>query len=676
MGSRELTHISHGANSSGGARSEKGWYRSDAHGTNTSDDPASGWQINPDGTWTDPDGTSYNKDGWIDSHGYIHEANGDIVEPGPFGQDNIVVHPDGTYFDPGLPNGGGTVNPKTGSWVDANGAIHSPSGLILDQDGNTTSPDGQVQTSGGWTINSDGSWTDPDGNTYNTDGTWTDRDGNLHFSDGTWTDKDGVTHYDNGDTSFPGPFGGSYVYHQDGSWTDPDGTQHNSDGTIHTGFTMTPVDTTGDAVDVVTGAGDVGGDDSNIYDTSSAEGDLGTSASTDASDIYDVSPTDDGSSSGDSSSDDSSSDDDHHGDDNTDDQTAGPADPPAPDDGGPTGGSDSDPEGDGEERPGLGHHARPARGTTPAGHGTVASGDTDIAGGGYGWTHFGAPRSDDGDNGDEKPSLGHHSTRHDSGHGPHLPGSGLQGSTGDSDYVGGGYGWNLHGAPRADTAAPGIGDSVGPATTGLAGQGISTGGGLTVDSAPLPDGAGPERHSGRRSRYGRARLLVSAGLLLALPLGALALTFGGTQPPDGPTTSPVASTTAAAPTSAIVPRNDSMPIPTPLPQATDQTTPPAPVVITTQTVPVTTTATSAPTPADETTTAPTTSAKAPTTTITTAPRAPIILPPSVIAPIPVIPVMPNHHSAPGGSTPHVSTDSVPHNIDGAPRQRTITHHGS
>ncbi|MHA7663005.1 hypothetical protein [Mycolicibacterium sp. HS_4_1] len=670
MGSRELTHITPSG-------SGKGWYRSDVHGgSSDSSDPANGWKINADGSWTDPQGTTYTKDGWIDSQGYIHEANGDIVEPGPFGQDNLVVHPDGTYFDPGLPNGGGTVNPKTGSWVDANGTIHSPSGLTLDPDGNTTYPDGQVQTSGGWTINSDGTWTDPDGNTYYIDGTWTDRDGNLHYTDGTWTDKDGVTHYENGDTSLPGPFGGSYVYHQDGSWTDPDGTQHNSDGTIHTGFTVTAGDTTGDAVDVVTGAGDIGGDDSDIYDTSSAEGDVGTSASTDASDVYDVSPTDDGSSSGDSSSDDSSSNDDHHDDDNTDDQTAAPADPPAPDDGGPTGGSDSDPEGDGEERPGLGHHAHPARGSTPAGHGTgtAGTGDTDNAGGGYGWTHFGAPRSDDGDNGDEKPSLGHHSTRHDSGHGPHLPGSGLQGSTGDSDYVGGGYGWNLHGAPRADTAVPGIGDSVGSATTGLAGQGISTGGGLTVDSAPLPGGAGPQRRPGRRSRHGRARLLVSAGLFLALPIGALALTFGGARPSGGPTTSPVTSTTAAVPTSAIVPPSDSVPVPAPLPQATEQTTPPAPVVTTTQTVPVTTTTASAPTPADETSTVPTTSANAPTTTITaTPPRTPIILPPSVIAPIPVIP---NHHSATGGSAPRISTDSAPHNIDGVPRQRTITHHGS
>ncbi|MUL65192.1 hypothetical protein BOO86_12005, partial [Mycobacterium sp. CBMA 234] len=579
MGTRELTHISHGG--------EKGWYRPDVHGgSSDSSNPADGWKINPDGSWTDPNGTTYTKDGWIDSDGHIHEANGDIIEPGPFGDDNLVVHPDGTYFDPSLGNGGGTVNPKTGSWVDANGTIHSPSGLTLDQDGNTTSPDGQVQTPSGWTINSDNSWTDPDGNTYHIDGTWTDRDGNLHYTDGTWTDKDGVTHYDNGDTSMPGPFGGSYIFHQDGSWTDPDGTAHNSDGTIHTGFSVDPVDTNGDSVDVVTGAGDIGGDGSDIYDTSTAEGDLGTNASTDGSDIYDVSPTDDG----------GSSSDDHHSDDTSDQQ---PADPPAPDDGGPTGGSDSNPEGDGEERPSLSHHARPAHGGTPAGHGVTGGGDSDYAGGGYGWTHFGAPRSDDGDNGDEKPSLGHHSTKHESGHGPHLPGSGLQGSTGDSDYVGGGYGWNLHGAPRANTAIPGIGSSVGAVSTGVAGQGISTGGGLTVDSAPLPNGAGPERHSRSHARHGRTRWLATAGLLLALPIGALAVTFGGTQQPDSPATSPVTVTTSA-PAPVVVPPSISMPIPT-QPQTSDQTTSPAPVATSTvQAAPVT-----------ETTTAPTTSAVSP-----------------------------------------------------------------
>ena len=310
-------------------------------------------------------------------------------------------------------------------------------------------------------------------NSNSRNGTWVDEVGAVHFGDGSVLDPTGVPITINNDGSVT-------VHLSSGDWNiQPGGVHVGPDGTIHysDGSTFNP----DEIYSTAPIAGDLGTDDSGIYSTDPIAGDLGTdTSSTDASDIYDVTPTDDG----------STSDDDHHSDDTSDEPA--PADPPAPDDGGPTGGSTSNPDGGDDETPSFGHHSHGARGSSPAHQGITGGGDSDGAGGGYGWTHFGAPKSDDGDNGEEKPSVGHHSTPSHSSHGPHLPGSGLQGSVDDQQYVGGGYGWNTLGAPRADTAVPGSASSVGSALIGGAGShNLPTGAGLTVDSAPLPSSSAP-----------------------------------------------------------------------------------------------------------------------------------------------------------------------------------------
>ncbi len=156
--------------------------------------------------------------------------------------------------------------------------------------------------------------------------------------------------------------------------------------------------------------------------------------------------------------------------------------------------------------------------------GSGYTGDPDSGEGGWGWAHFGSPRANDGDGGgDEGPSLGHHGGHGDSGHGGRpRGGSGQIGSVDDQQYEGGGYGWTNLGAPRA---TPGSVSSAGVT--------------LTPDSAPWPSGP---------RRFGR--VLIGAALL-ALPIGALVLKFGGQSQPDAPVIPAVVISAPALPPTAI-----------------------------------------------------------------------------------------------------------------------------
>ncbi|MUL79880.1 hypothetical protein [Mycolicibacterium sp. CBMA 226] len=512
-------------------------------------------------------------------------------------------------------------------------------GTKTDEYGITTYPDG-TWSANGFTHYKNGDIQDPDGNLHHLDGTWVDADGHTHDRDGSWQDDQGFTHYD------------------DGSVTTPQGITVSKDG----GSVAFPTQ------DVTGGAGRTNDDPYAGYtgDSSNADNIYDDIDPTYWSDEYGAQDTSTGdNSSGDGTSNDGHSDD--HSDDHPDDiydDVPTPDEPPAPDNG--PSGSTPDPEGGDDERPGLGHHsARAARGRRPAGNGHIGGDDPDNGGGGYGWAHIGAPRSDDGDNGDEKPSLGRHSTEHHTGHGPHLPGSGLQGSTGDSDYVGGGYGWNLHGAPRADTVMPGTGGS----TLGFGGGSnvpTGTGGGLTVYS----EETGTAPTGGKGKRHGRGRGPAVVGLLAVVSLGALTLYFGGTEP-IAPV-APLVVTTTPSGSAAVPPAG-----PTGLVVAPLQT------VVTIDSAPTTTVqsapvrSSSVPTPPviiTETQTAPTVSVTIPTTSKsvpTTTPGRPAIAAP-VISTSPLPTSNPQHRRTTEGVSPH--TDSTPRiSGDFAPRQRNSDH---
>ena len=120
-------------------------------------------------------------------------------------------------------------------------------------------------------------------------------------------------------------------------------------------------------------------------------------------------------------------------------------------------------------------------GSTDTGTGTGDTGNTDIGTTdttGTGIPGGGTVGTDNPEGSDEGPSRGSGSThgKHSSsdGAGRHAApsGSGLQGSTGDQEYAGGGYGWSNLGAPRSASgpgAAPSTGTLAGLSRTQLVG---------------------------------------------------------------------------------------------------------------------------------------------------------------------------------------------------------------
>lgn len=485
-------------------------------------------------------------------------------------------------------------------------------------DGITVYKDGTWKADG-FTHYKNGDIEDPDGNLHHLDGTWEDRDHNVHNPDHSWQDDEDFTHYDNGSVTTPQ---GVNVA-QDGSSVvfptqDITGSTDNSDP--YSGY-VDPSENAADTydnIDPTYWSDEYGAQTSTSDDSTTTDNTPDDHSDDHPDDIYDDAPV--------------------------------PADPPTPDD---PSGSTPDPDGGGDETPAVGKHVHAARGSSPGHHGSVG-GEVDGAGGGYGWTHFGAPRSDDGDNGEEKPSLGHRSKAGRAGHGPKLPGSGLQGSTGDQDYVGGGYGWNLHGAPRADVAIPGAGGSVASVLDGGGGgRSAPPQGGLTEFS----EGTGPADGKGRRPRHRRGR--VAFGLLVtALATGALAGTVGragDSVQPAAPLV--VASSSTAAP--VVIP---AMPIP--------------PVVA--PTAPTESTAAGTPAPAaPEIGTAPRILAS--TVSTGSAPQ-PTFTHRSAVIPVvtgtqspPPTPNQQHHRTAAGA--PHVSIDAAPHvSSDSVPRDRAGKRH--
>jgi len=207
------------------------------------------------------------------------------------------------------------------------------------------------------------------------------------------------------------------------------------------------------------------------------------------------------------------------------------------DDGNGGGDNSSDnPDGGDDEGPGPGPHSHHGSrshggrviGSQLGGHTTGYDGDPDSVVGGWGWSHFGSPRADDGDGGgDEGPSLGSHSGDGGSGHGGASKGRGQLGSVDDQQYLGGGYGWTTLGAPRA---LPGSAGSSGPT--------------MTLDSAHWPS-----------SPFGVRRVgsLLLGLLLLALLTGTVLMRFGGAERHDTQVVPAAVSASTPVPTGASAP---------------------------------------------------------------------------------------------------------------------------
>jgi len=237
---------------------------------------------------------------------------------------------------------------------------------------------------------------------------------------------------------------------------------------------------------------------------------------------------------------------------------------------------------------------------------TGGLGDVDTGESGWGYSQYGAPREDDGDDGNESPSGHHSGSGHSSSGSPSRGGIAVLGSTDDQDYVGGGIGWTKYGAPHADTG-PGA-------------------------QAPVHARRARGSHRGRGGRGHRGRQWALGALGLGLLAGALVWGVSAQQHTDTAVDPQVLSTTLPAPTVTSAPPSSTTPLPPSV--STSVSVLPTLIVTTTSAAPVTTDqappsvfeqtdtgpttpVTLAPAPSTTSSVAPTTSTK-PTTHVTTA----------------------------------------------------------